>query len=82
MPQVISGQRIGRAFLSPTGAANEVTQTLDFQLGAQDGVEITAVMGYGSLHDLKNLKVTTDASEQIPLDLGRRLDERDVDAFI
>ena len=51
MPQIISGQRIGRAFLSPTGAANEVTQTLDFQLGAQDGVEITAVMGYGSLHD-------------------------------
>jgi len=51
MPSKISGQRIGRSFLSPTGAANEVSQELDFQLGGNEGIEITGILGYGSYHD-------------------------------
>lgn len=51
MPRVRSGQRFCRSFLSPTGAANEVSAELDFQLGGDDGIEIFAVQGYGSLHD-------------------------------
>jgi len=61
MPSKISGQRIGRSFLSPTGADNEVSQELDFQLGGNEGIEITSVLGYGSFHD-----DTPAASDTVP----------------
>ena len=51
MPRVISGQRVGRSFVSPTGAANAVSRVLDFQLAADQGVQLEAVLGYGVLHD-------------------------------
>lgn len=51
MPNRISGQRIARSFVSPTGATNEVTRVLDFQLAADQGIEISAVLGYGHIHD-------------------------------
>ena len=61
MPRVISGQRIARSFVSPTGAANEVEREVDFQLAADQGVEIAAVLGYLSFHD-----DTPAASDTVP----------------
>jgi len=51
MPTIASGQRVARSFVSPTGATNEVSRVLDFQLGPDHGIEIHAVQGYGSFHD-------------------------------
>lgn len=51
MPRVISGQRVARSFVSPTGATNEVSRVLDFQLAADQGIEVIAVLGYGWAHD-------------------------------
>lgn len=50
MPRIMSGQRIAHAFVSPTGA-EEASQVLDFQLAADQGIEITMVSPYGWLHD-------------------------------
>lgn len=51
MPRPQGGIVYGRSMLSPTGAANEVTAELDFQLAAGLGIEIFSVMGWGNLHD-------------------------------
>lgn len=51
MPTVLSGQRIARSFVTPTGAANEVSRVLNFNLAADEGIRIFGVQGYGSFHD-------------------------------
>jgi len=43
MPREISGLRIARSFITPTSA--EVSRVIDFQLGARQGISISAVMG-------------------------------------
>lgn len=43
MPREISGLRIAKSFISPTNA--EVSRVIDFQLGARQGIAISAVLG-------------------------------------
>jgi len=43
MPTEISGLRIARSFITPTDA--EVSRTIDFQLGARQGISIEGVLG-------------------------------------
>lgn len=50
MPRFISGLRIARSLVTPTGAA-VVSRELDFQLGADQGISISAVLGGGEAHD-------------------------------
>jgi len=47
----LSGLRIARSFVTPTGAANEVERELDFQLPADNGIAIEWVLGYGQFYD-------------------------------
>jgi len=58
MPRISSGDRVGRSFVSPTGAGISVGRVLDFQLGPDDGIEIVAVLGYGYYFD--NTPATSD----------------------
>ena len=44
MPREISGLRIARSFVTPAGT-NETTRVIDFQLGARQGIAISAVLG-------------------------------------
>jgi len=67
--------RIGRSFLSPTGATNELEAELDFQLGPQQGIEIVAVQGYGILHDdtpavSDTVPITARATQTLHLETG------------
>lgn len=95
VPKVVSSQRFARSLVTPTGAANEVEQELDFQLGSDDGIRITDVLGYGSLHDdtptasntvpnvavgHQTLHLETGATEDIPDAAGE--DAFDVDSEI
>lgn len=43
MPKEISGLRIARSFITPTDS--EVQRTIDFQLGARQGISIEGVLG-------------------------------------
>ena len=43
MPREISGLRIARSFITPTDS--EVSRVIDFQLGARQGISISAVLG-------------------------------------
>ncbi len=61
MPRIVSGQRVGRSLVTPTGAANEVEVELDFQLGPRDGIRIFSVLGLLSGHD-----DTPAASDTVP----------------
>lgn len=44
MPQIISGLRIARSYLTPA-ATSPVTTVLDFQLGARMGIQIEKIAG-------------------------------------
>lgn len=96
MSKVISGQRIGRSFVTPTGAANEVSRVLDFQLSADQGIEISAVLGYGSYGDntpavsdtvpalteaSQTLHLEEGATEDLPIAQGADADEIDTEMF-
>ena len=96
MPRPISGQRIGRSMLSPTGATDEVTVTLDFQLGGREGVEVFAVSGWGNLHDdspavsdtvpfnalgHQSLHLETGETEDIPRAAGADAFDIDTEVF-
>lgn len=95
MPRTVSGQRIGRSFVSPSGA-DEVSRVLDFQLGADEGIEITSVLGYGSLHDdtpvasatvpsiahaLQTLHLEGGATEDLPVAAAADADDIDTEIF-
>jgi len=51
MAEIISGLRVARSLLTP-GGASVVSAELDFQLGARQGIEISAVLGVGAFSDL------------------------------
>lgn len=96
MPRVISGQRIARSFVSPTGAANEVSRVLDFQLAADQGIRVEAVLGYGFVHDdspaasdtvpaairaAQTLHLEDGATEDIDFAAGDDSDQLDTEIF-
>jgi len=91
----ISGLRIGRSFVSPTGVA-EVERELDFNLAANTGVELVAVQGYGNLHNdtppvsdtvpfssvgHQTLHLETGATEDLPDAAGEDADDLDSEIF-
>jgi len=51
MPRAVSGMRIARSLVTPTGAAS-VSRELDFQLGSEDGIEIFGVLGHVMVHQV------------------------------
>jgi len=61
MPTIISGPRRARSFVTPNGAA-VVTRVLDFNFAANQGIEITAVLGIVSSAD-----TTPAASDTVPV---------------
>jgi len=63
MPQVISGPRRARSFVTP-GAAVVVSRVLDFNFAANQGIEVTAVLGFG-----KALDPTPAPSDTVPADV-------------
>lgn len=95
MAKRISGLRVARSFVSPTGT-NIVSRELDFQLGANQGIEIHAVMGYGALSDdspatsdtvpvtstgVQSLHLETGTLEDVPSLLGEDADDIDTEIF-
>lgn len=95
MPQRISGLRVARSFLTPTGAANVLTAEMDFQLSARQGISISSVLGFGSYSDrspaasdtvpaenagCQTLHLETGSLEDVPLDDGH--DEVNIDTEI
>lgn len=96
MPKVVGGMRIARSFVSPTGAANEVERTIDFQLSGEDGIQVLGVMGYGNLHDdsppvsdtipstavaHQTLHLEEGATEDLPDATGEDADDIDTEIF-
>jgi len=96
MPRVISGDRVARSFVSPTGAAAIVSRVLDFQLAADQGIEMVAVLGYGSYFDNtpaasdtvpansvgnQSLHLEEGATEDLPNEAGEDADDIDTEIF-
>jgi len=96
MPRILSGQRTMRSFVTPTGVADEVARTIDFQLGSDDGIQIEAVLGYGHYFDAspapsdtvpiasmasQTLHLETGATEDLPLVAGEDADDIDTEIF-
>jgi len=96
MPRTISGQRIARSFVTPTGSANEVQRVLDFNLAADQGIEIEAVLGYGNYFDaspapsdtvpisnmgFQTLHLETGATEDLPSEAAEDADDIDSEIF-
>jgi len=96
VPRVISGQRIARSLVTPTGAANTVSRVLDFQLSADQGIEISAVLGGGQYSDSSpavsdtvpaqsighhTLHLEEGATETFPVDPGGDADDTDTEVF-
>jgi len=50
MAKVISGLRVARSFVTPSGAVT-VSRELDFNLGSDQGIQIEAVLGIGVFAD-------------------------------
>jgi len=96
MARVISGLRVARSFLTPTGATNVLTRELDFQLAANTGISIRAVLGFGTFRDAsptpsdtvvniglgqQTLHLETGATEDAPIDAGDDEDDIDTEIF-
>jgi len=96
MPRIISGQRVARSFVTPTGATTTVSREIDFQLGAAQGIEIDSVLGYGSFADTspgvsdtvlikavaaQTLHLETGSIEDLPLIGGEDQDDEDTEIF-
>jgi len=95
MPRFISGQRIARSLVTPTGTA-AVSRELDFQLAADQGISIDAVVGGGHLHDdspatsdtvpsvvqaVSSLHLETGSLETPPIIAGADEDDIDTEIF-
>jgi len=70
----ISGQRVARSFVTPTGA-QIISRELDFQLGARQGIEIDSVLGYGEFADSgpaasDTIPATSSAVQTLHLETG------------
>lgn len=96
MPKVISASRIGRSMVSPSGATNEVSRVLDFQMAADQGIYIDWVLGYGNFHDdsptpsdtvpvaavaHQTLHLESGATEDLDVIAGEDDDELDTEIF-
>jgi len=95
MARLISGLRIARSFVTPTGAA-VVSRELDFQLGSDQGIQIEAVLGHGHIADstptvsdttlvtaigLSSLHLETGSLEDLPIANAEDADDIDTEVF-
>jgi len=95
MSRKISGLRVARSLVTPTGAAI-VSRELDFQLGSDQGIEIHSVLGGGILGDASpaasdsvvvvaqaasTLHMETGTLEDFPLVSGEDADDIDTEIF-
>ena len=95
MARIISGLRIARSFVTPSGA-EKVNRELDFQLGSNQGIEISAVLGYGKFTDdspatsdtvpvtdiaLQSLHLETSTLEDVPAVIADDQDDIDTEIF-
>lgn len=95
MSKQISGLRVARSFVTPTGAET-IVRELDFQLGANQGIAIQAVLGYGGAIDAnpapsdtewaltvchQSLHLETGTTELLPIGAGDDEDDIDTEAF-
>lgn len=82
--------------MTPAGAATVETRELDFQLGANQGISVEGVLGYGIAHDdspavsdtvpaftigTQTLHLETGAIESIPTLAGEEADDIDTEIF-
>jgi len=96
MPRVISGLRIARSLVTPAGSGDVVTRELDFQLAADAGIQIEAVLGMGDFLDTspapsdtvlvgaigaQTLHLETGAIEDLPLVAAEDADDIDTEIF-
>lgn len=76
MPTPLSGMRTARSLVTPVGSNDIVSRVLDFDLGAQDGIEISGVLGLvGSFGDVSTpvsdtIMHTADAVQTLHLEAG------------
>jgi len=94
MPTIISGPRQARSFVTPSNAV--VSRVLDFNFASDQGLEITAVLGYGRIADLspavsdtipvpiigaQSLHLEEGTIENVPIADGEDADEIDTELF-
>lgn len=95
MAAIISGLRVARSLVTPTGAGDRVSRELDFQLGARQGIEMTAVLGWGEFADASpatsdTAPITSVAEQSLHMETGTlevlpiasAADEDDIDTEI
>jgi len=95
MPRIITGLRVARSMVSPTGAA-VVSRELDFQLGSDQGIQIESVLGGGIFHDdspaasdtvpaaniaSQSLHFETGTLEDFPIQAAEDADDIDTEIF-
>jgi len=95
MPSIISGPRRARSFVTPANATT-VTRVLDFNFATNQGIEITAVLGFGDVIDLspapsdtvpvlvkaaQSLHLEEGTIEDLPFIAGEDADEIDTEVF-
>ncbi len=94
MAKIISGLRVARSLVTPSGASI-VSRELDFQLGASQGIEISSVLPYGFFVDISptasdTVPATEEAIQSLHLETGTletppliaAADEDDIDTEI
>jgi len=95
MPQVISGPRQARSFVTPSGAA-VVSRVIDFNFASDQGIMVSAVLGSVSAVDLtpatsdtvpieitvaQSLHLEEGSIENIPFSDGEDADQIDTEEF-
>lgn len=94
MPTTISGPRRARSFVTPT--ATTVARVIDFNFASDQGIEITAVLGFGQVTDTtpvasdtvavrlraqQTLHLEEGTIEDMPMDAAEDADEIDTEIF-
>jgi len=95
MARLISGLRIARSLVTPSGV-EVVSRELDFQLGSDQGIQVEGVLGIGGLVDinpapsdtavvhaigLSTLHLETGSLENVPIDNAQDEDDIDTEVF-
>jgi len=96
MPTPISGRRVARSLVTPSGGSAPVTRVLDFNFASDQGIEITAVLGSllavdlspaasdtvpAQIHASQTLHQEQGTLEDVPFADGEDADEIDTEVF-